>query len=128
VADADDLAALLDDDATMTNPQGTHGMAYWLGVRDSDSDDHPMREPVLRVDLDPETGAGALRWLADSLVGVEDGYAPTAVGVCESSAEPLAWVPASIAQVSYQAARAAAIRYVESGRRPDNVAWSEPRA
>jgi hypothetical protein len=61
VMDADDLASLLDDDATMTNPQGTHGMAYWIGRQDSDSDDHPMREPTLRVDLDPGTGAGALR-------------------------------------------------------------------
>ncbi|MFG3343405.1 Imm1 family immunity protein [Glycomyces sp. NPDC048151] len=126
VADASDLTSLLDDDATMTNPQGTHGMAYWLGVRDSDDEDHPMREPVLRVDLDPETGAGALRWLADDLIGIEEGYTPRVVTVCESSAQPLAWVPVSVARVSYETARAAAVRYIETGRLPDNVSWSEP--
>jgi len=130
VADADDMASLIDDDADMINPQGTQGMSYWLGVQDSDNEDHPMREPVLRVDLDPETGAGALRWLADHLVGVEDGYTPQVVVVCESSADPLVWVPASIGRVSYDAARAAAVRYIETGRLPENVTWvdAEPTA
>ena len=82
-----------------------------------------MREPALRVDLDPETGAGALRWLSDNLVGVEDGYTPQVVVVCESSAEPLVWVPASIGRVSYETARAAAERYVATGALPDNVTW-----
>jgi hypothetical protein len=123
VPDADAIAALLDDDYDMINPQGTQGMSYFLGVQDSENDNHPIREPVLRVDLDPETGAGALRWLPDDLVGVEEGYTPQVVVVCESSAVPLVRVPASIGRVSYQTARAAAERYVATGRLPDNVTW-----
>lgn len=129
VPDAGAVVSLFDDDYDMINPQGTQGMSYFLGVQDSENDNHPMNEPVLRVDLDPETGAGALRWLLDNLIGVEDGYTPRVVVVCESSAEPLVWVPASIGRVSYETARAAAERYIATGTLPDNVTWveAEPR-
>ena len=125
IADADEMTTLLDEDADMINPQGTHGMSYTIGVQDSEDDDHPMREPMLRVDLDPETGAGALRWLPDNLIGVEDGYTPQVVVVCESSADPLVWIPTTIGRVSYETACEAASRYVASGTLPANVRWVE---
>ncbi|MCC3762591.1 hypothetical protein K3N28_05845 [Glycomyces sp. TRM65418] len=123
IADPDDLSGLFNEDAEVPNPQGTHGMSYLVGVQDSADEDQPMREPVLRVDLDPETGAGALRWLPDDLVGVEEGYTPQVVIVSEASTEPLVWVPTSIARVSYETACTAAERYVATGSLPDNVTW-----
>lgn len=117
VDDADELMQVFDELATLPNSRDTFGRAYWLG---------PTREePELRVDLDPETGAGAVRWLVDDLVGVEDGYEPRAVIVAEKTDEPLVWIPPVIARVSYAAARAAAIEYVETGRRPDGLDWVE---
>lgn len=127
IATPRDLNELLDDDADMINPQGTRGMRYFLGVQDSDDDDHPLREPTLRLDLDPETGAAALRWLDSDLIGVESGYVPRPLQVCESSASDLVIVAAAEARVSYGAARAAAERYIATGERPDNVAWEAPR-
>ena len=118
-----DVIDLLNDDADMINPQGTQGMRYCFGVQDFANDNHPMREPVLRVDLDPETGAGALRWLAGGLIGVEHDYEPQALRVCASSATGLVFVPAWEARVSYRTARTAAERYIATGARPDNVAW-----
>jgi hypothetical protein len=116
VDDADELVQVFDELATLPNSRDTFGRAYWLGP--------PGQPAELRVDLDPETGAGAARWLVDDLVGVEDGYAPQVVIVAEALDEPLVWVPPMIARVSYAAAaRAAALRYVEIGRRPDVLAW-----
>lgn len=123
VSSPDDVADLLDDDADMINPQGTQGMSYFLGVQDSDDDNHPMREPVLRIDLDPEIGSAAVRWLPDGTVGVEEGYTPQAFRVCESSASDLASIPASIGLVSYEAARRTAEQYIATGERPSNVTW-----
>lgn len=124
VAGPEDVAELFDDDADMINPQSTQGMRYFFGVQDSASDDHPMQVPLLRVDLDPAIGAGALRWLADGLVGVEDGYEPQTLHVCASSATDLVFVPAVEARVSYRTARTAASRYIATGARPDNVVWA----
>lgn len=125
VHQAEEIGQILDEDANTTNPQGSGGITYWLGRRDSDDENHPLREPVLRVDVDPETGAGAVRWLPDNLVGVEQDYAPTVVIVSESSADPLVWIPPAIGRVSYAAAREAAERYIATGARPDNVTWIE---
>lgn len=66
----------------MTNPQGTHGMACFLGVQDSEDEDRPMGAPTLRVDLDPETGAGAVRWLPDDLVNRAAGVDPDLARTC----------------------------------------------
>ena len=118
IEDADELDQVLDELAVLPNSRGTLGRAYWLG---------PVGEPPsLRVDLDPETGAGAVRWLVDDLIGVEADYAPRVVIVAEALDEPLVWVPPAIARVSYAAARAAALQYVESGRRPSGLDWIEP--
>lgn len=114
---ADELAEVFDELAILPNSRRSYGRAYWLG---------PEGEPpALRVDLDPETGAGAARWLVDDLVGVEEGYEPRVVIVAEALGKPLVWVPPAIARVSYETARAAAERYVETGTRPDNVMWVE---
>lgn len=118
-----DVRELFDDDADMVNPQGTRGMTYFLGVADSDDADRPMRNAVLRVDLDPASGAGAIRWLPEGLIGVEAGYEPQSLQVCESSATALVDVPAAIGRVSYQTARQAAERYIATGALPDNVTW-----
>jgi hypothetical protein len=122
------LEDCFDDDAGMRNPSGTYGIRYWLGVRDSGDEDQPMRDPVLCVDLDPEAGTGALRWIAGDLIGVEEDYTPMVVTVAANFGEPLVWVPAREARVSYTAARAAALRYVETGARPDTVSWVEATA
>ncbi|GAA2275590.1 hypothetical protein GCM10009853_032150 [Glycomyces scopariae] len=125
IDDPKTLEECFDDDAGMRTPAGTYGIRYWLGKRDSEDEDHPMREPVLRVDLDPESGAGALRWLPDDLIGVEDDYTPAVVTVAEDFGQPLVWVPAAEARVSYTAARTAALRYAQTRRRPDTVTWIE---
>lgn len=125
VHDTGDLRDLLDGDAETTNASGTHGFTYWLGHRDSPDDDRPMRSPELRVDLDPETGAGALRWLPDALVGVDEDYEAKVLIVSEDDEHELVWIPPTIARVSYETARAAAERYIETGARPDNVTWIE---
>lgn len=117
IDDADELAQVFDELATLPNSRDTLGRAYWLGPAGE--------EPELRVDLDPETGAGAARWLADELIGVEDDYEPRLVIVAEALGEPLMWVPPALARVSYAAARAAAIEYVETGRCPDGLDWVE---
>lgn len=115
--DADELAQILDELAVLPNSRGTFGRAYWLG---------PIgKPPTLRVDLDPETGAGAVRWLTDDLIGIELGYEPRIVVVAEQLHEPLAWVPPRIARVSYSAARETALRYLETGSRPENLTWVE---
>jgi hypothetical protein len=117
IEDADELEQVLDELAVLPNSRGSLGRAYWLG---------PVGEPpLLRVDLDPETGAGAARWLVDDLIGVEDGYQPRVVIVAEALDEPLVWVPPAIARVSYAAARVAALQHIETGRRPGGLAWIE---
>jgi hypothetical protein len=117
IEDVDELAEVFDELAILPNSRSSYGRAYWLG---------PAGEPpVLRVDLDPETGAGAARWLVDDLVGAEDGYQPRVVIVAEALDEPLVWVPPTLARVSYETARAVAERYIDTGARPDNVTWIE---
>ena len=125
VRDRADVQDLFDDDADMVNPQGTRGMAYFLGVADGGDADRPMRDAAMRVDLDPASGAGAVRWLPEGLIGIEDGYVSRPLRVCESSAADLVEVPAAIGRVSYRAAREAAERYIATGARPDNVTWAE---
>jgi hypothetical protein len=118
VEDTDELEQVFDELAVLPNTRGSYGRAYWLG---------PVSEPPsLRVDLDPTTGAGAARWLVDDLIAVEHGYEPQVVIVAEALDEPLVWVPPAIARVSYEVARSAALRYVETGRRPDGLDWIEP--
>lgn len=119
----DDLAEILDELALTPNRTGSYGRAYWLApVTDTE---RPRWAPALRVDLDPQTGAGAARWLDGDLTGVESGYEAQVVIVSEAPGEPLVWVPPTIARASYAAARASVLRYVETGRRPGNLRWIE---
>jgi hypothetical protein len=112
----DDIAQIIDECAEEPNDRGTHGRTYLLGREGDDG-------PALRVDLDPDTGAGAVRWLVDDLIGVEPAYEPRVVIVAEEPGAELAWIPPTIARASYGAARAAAVLYVETGRQPGNLDW-----
>jgi hypothetical protein len=115
------LEALFDEDRIMLNPAGTRGVAYWLGPGDAENHSRPLEEKVLRVDLDPATGAGAARWQG-GLVAVEPGYTATPFGVWgENEFEA---VPIGVARVSYATARRIAVEYVKHGSRPEWISWT----
>lgn len=116
------LEALFDEDRIMLNPAGTRGVAYWLGPGDAENHSRPLEEKVLRVDLDPATGAGAARWQG-GLVAVEPGYTATPFGVWgENEFEA---VPIGVARVSYATARRIAVEYVKHGSRPEWLSWAQ---
>jgi len=76
----------------------------------------------LRVDVDPDVGRAAVRWLSDGTHGVElepDGP----IVVMWSVDDALETVPAELARVSTATARRAVTEYVATGKRPRCVEW-----
>lgn len=114
------LEAHFEEDKIMINPAGTRAVAYWLGPGDAQAPSRPMEAKILRVDLDPATGAGAARWQGN-LIAVEPGYTATPFGVWgEGDFEA---VPHDVARVSYDTARRIAVEYVKCGTRPEWISW-----
>jgi hypothetical protein len=140
-ADPDELVAFIVETLNLVNPQGTRGLTFWMGPDDAERKDMP-----LRLDLDPEPGAGpftsfeeiaelpeitlatvsgaaAVSWLPDDLVAVEANFEGRDIAVMEDSGQGLVTVPAARARVSVPSAISAAVDYLRTGDRPANVSW-----
>lgn len=110
------LAQLFDENAA-----GGRAMAYFLGPGNAATRSRLLRSVALRVDLDPDTGAGAARW-GSGMVAVEPGYTAASLEVWEAGA--LVPVAQDVARVSYTNARRLAIAYVATAARPGGVLWA----
>ncbi|MGH8794282.1 MAG: Imm1 family immunity protein [Stackebrandtia sp.] len=115
-----EVERFLTERAEMYNNWGTRGMTYWIGPHDTD-------DAPLRIDMDPDAGAAAVRWLPDGGVGIKAGYQHgQPLKVCESSDEELMTIPAELVCASIDAAQRAAVEYVRTGQRPANLEWTTP--
>jgi hypothetical protein len=118
LATAEETAAFIDEQLKMVNPHGTHSVTLWLGPEGAKRRDMP-----LRLDIDPEAGAAAVRWIPDGLVAVEPEVEPRDLSVCESSDKPLVTIPANVARTSIETARQIAIDYVTTDAMPSRIVW-----
>lgn len=118
LATPEEAAAFIDEQLAMVNPHDTHSVTLWFGPEGSKRRDMP-----LRVDLDPEAGAAAVRWTPEGLVAVEPGFEARDIMVCESSDKALAAIPASLACTSVATARRIAVDYVREGAMPTGIVW-----
>ena len=114
----DEAEEFLRNAQEIRNNWGTRGMTFWLGPAGADPDDFP-----LRIDLDPDACAAAIRWIPEDLVGVVPDFEGQAIRVLEDSSEPLVDIPADLVHADLETARRVAARYVETGERPDLVQW-----
>lgn len=118
ITNAAALAAFFDEQLQMVNPFGTRSVSVWLGPEGAKRRDMP-----LRLDLDPDTGLAAVRWLPDHTHATEPGIEPRDITVCEASDKPMITIPAAIAQVSITTARTIANDYVQGDQKPNIVTW-----
>lgn len=114
----DEAEEFLRNAQEIRNNWGKRGMTFWLGPADADPDDFP-----LRIDIDPDADAAAIRWIPENLVGVVPGFESRPIRVLEDSSEPLVDIPANLVHSDLETARNAAARYIETGERPDLVQW-----
>lgn len=114
----DDVRQFLTDSADKVNNWGTRGMSYLLGPADDEVDDFP-----LRIDVDPDAGAAAIRWLPDNLVAVTDYHHGAPIHVLEDSGDPLVEIPAELVRATINTAKTAAAEYVDTGQRPASLTW-----
>lgn len=117
LSDAEEAAAFLDQQSVIVNNWGTRGFALWFGV----VTDGWMGGP-LRVDLDPDVGRAALRWIPDGTHAVE--LAPEGpIMVLEDSGKPLVEISGELARVSLGKAWEAVREYVTTGEKPACTRW-----
>ncbi|MCD0444277.1 hypothetical protein LO763_11655 [Glycomyces sp. A-F 0318] len=121
LASAEEAAAFIDEQLAMVNPHGTHSVTLWFGPEGAKRRDMP-----LRIDLDPEAGAAAVRWVPEGLIAVDPDLEPRDITVCQSSDRPLVIIPAALARTGIETARQIAIDYVRTGQRPDGIEWWPP--
>jgi hypothetical protein len=123
LASAEEAEAFIAEQLQMVNPHGTHSVTLWFGPEGTKRRDMP-----LRIDLDPEAGAAAVRWLPDGLIAVDPGLEPRDITVCESSDRPLVTIPAALARTSIDTAQQIAVGYIRADRRPTNIQWQPATA
>src|SRR5690606_1550349 len=126
--DSSSLAEHFDYDVLLVNPEETHAISYWLAPGSQEEAQHALPPgflPHLRVDLDPDIGAGAARWFPGrvyEMAAEEEGYQPQGFRSW-GSGSTMTIVPGSIARVSYATARRLALEYADTGRQPIGVRW-----
>lgn len=108
----------IDEQSTLFNNWGTHAFALWFGPAGT-----AWSELPLRIDIDPDAGAAAIRWLPDNLVAVTDYHYGAPIHVLEDSGDPLVEIPAELVRASIDTAKAAAAEYVDTGQRPTGFIW-----
>lgn len=119
VGNGDEVLEFFVERAGLVNNWGTRGMTYWLGPAGAEPEDFP-----LRVDIDPDAEAAAIRWLPDDLVGVDTEFHQNKpIHVLEDSGDPLVEIPAELVCTSIDTAKKVAAEYVETGQRPTCVDW-----
>lgn len=104
----------------MLNPQGTRGYTVRLGPDDADEVD----AMPLRIDVDPDAGRAAVRWLPEHLLAAALPPADQPLRVSEwTDYDGLIEIPGQLARVDVATAVALAAAYVDSGERPAGVEW-----
>lgn len=113
----------IDDQSTRLNNWGTRGFALSFGPDGTDWADLP-----LRIDIDPDADAAAIRWIPDNLIGGADRpHHGGPIRVLEDSGDPLVEIPAELVRFNLAEAKRVAAEYVETGQRPTSITW-EPIA
>lgn len=115
----DEAVTFIDEQSEMYNNWGTTGIALFFGPEGVDWADLP-----LRIDMDPDAGLAAIRWLPDNLAGiVPEFHHGQSIWVLEDSGDPLVEIPAELVGASIDTAKRVVAEYVETGQRPTLVTW-----
>ncbi|GIG62591.1 hypothetical protein Lfu02_69630 [Longispora fulva] len=105
---------------------GRSAHTLWWGTSDQGPDprgDVNVDSLRLRIDIDPEMGRAAVRWLPDG-THVQELEPTTTLTVIESADAADVIIPAELAVVSIPTARTIAVSFAADGQRPTGVSWS----